>query len=104
MIRKFVRKNHAVWASHLPLFEFAYNSAVHTITEMAPFVAELARMPLIPVSMLLPEKDVPPPPRSIREYVQGIHAQLREIRKEVCAQDERVADSQNLIPSGADDD
>ena len=54
MIRKFVRKNHSTWASYLPLFEFAYNSAVHSITGMAPFVVELARMPLIPVSLLIP--------------------------------------------------
>ena len=49
IIRKFVRKNYQDWATHLPLFEFAYNSAVYATTGLAPFVAELVRMPLIPM-------------------------------------------------------
>ena len=64
MIRKFVRKRHAEWATFLPLFEFAYNSAVHSVTGVAPFVAELARMPLLPVSMLIPQENIPAPSAS----------------------------------------
>ena len=103
MIRKFVRKNHADWVSFLPLFEFAYNSAVHATTGLAPFVAELARMPLMPVAMLIPESDSPAPPRPIREYVQDLTSQLKEIRQQVLARDEQVVDSRNLIPVGSDE-
>ena len=104
MIRKFVQKNHSSWASYLPLFEFAYNSAVHTITGTAPFVAELARMPLMPVSLLVPEKASPPPPRPIREQVSELRKQLQEIRRTILANDERVVDSRNLIPVGTDEE
>ena len=103
MIRKFVRKNHSEWASLLPLFEFAYNSAVHAVIGVAPFVAELARMPLFPVSMLLPSGDIPPLPKPAREYVQELTQQLRTIRQEVLSRDEKVADSRNLIPAGSDE-
>ena len=103
MIRKFVRKNHVNWVSFLPLFEFAYNSAVHSTTGLAPFVAELARMPLMPVAMLIPESDTPTPPRPIREYVQDLTSQLKEIRQQVLARDEQVVDSRNLIPAGSDE-
>ena len=88
MIRKFVRKNHQDWASYLPLFEFAYNSAVHTTTGLAPFVAELARMPLMPIAILIPESHTTAPPRPIREYVQDLTKQLRQIRQQVLARDE----------------
>ena len=103
MIRKFVLKNHDTWACHLPLFEFAYNSAVHSTTGLAPFVAELARMPLMPVAMLVPEKDVPAPPRPIREYVQDLTKQLQLVRQQVLKRDEQVADGRNLIPVGSDE-
>ena len=104
MIRKFVRKNHTSWASYLPLFEFAYNSAIHAVTKTAPFVAELARMPLMPIAMLIPEQSVPTPPRPIRDHIQELTKQLRDIRQIILANDERVADSRNLIPAGADEE
>ena len=103
MIRKFVRKNHSSWASYLPLFEFAYNSAVHAVTGTAPFVAELARMPLMPVSMLMPEKANPFSPRPVREHVSELMKQLQQIRQTILAKDEKVVDSRNLIPVGSDD-
>ena len=85
MIRKFVRKRHAEWATFLPLFEFAYNSAVHSVTGVAPFVAELARMPLLPVSMLIPQENIPAPPRPIRKFVQDLQKRLQEIRQQILA-------------------
>ena len=103
MIRKFVRKNLTTWAAYLPLFEFAYNSAVHSITGVAPFVAELARMPLMPVAMLIPESELTIPPRPIREHVQDLMKQLQQIRQQILVRDEQVADSRNLIPAGSDE-
>ena len=103
MIRKYVRKNHSTWASYLPLFEFAYNSAVNTTIGMPPFVAELARMPLMPVSMLIPQDTAPAPPRPIRQYVQDLQTQLTDICQQVLTRDEQVVDSRNLIPAGSDE-
>ena len=103
MIRKYVRKNHSSWASYLPLFEFAYNSAVHAVTGTAPFVAELARMPLMPVSMLIPEKADPSPPQPIREHISQLTKQLQEIRQAILANDEKAVNSRNLIPVGSDE-
>ena len=103
MIRKFVLKNHDTWAYHLPLFEFTYNSAVHSTTGLAPFVAELARMPLMPIAMLVPEKDVPALPRPIREYIQDLTKQLLLVRQQVLKRDEQVADGCNLISVGSDE-
>ena len=103
MIRKFVRKNLTTWAAYLPLFEFAYNSAVHSVTGVAPFVAELARMPLMPVAMLIPESELTVPPRPIREHVQDLMKQLQQIRQQILVRDEQVADSRNLIPAGSDE-
>ena len=79
MIRKFVRKNHSTWASMLSLFEFACNSAMHSTTGVVPFMAELARMPLLPVTMLLPSADNPPLLKTAWEYVQQLTQQLRNI-------------------------
>ena len=103
MIRKFVMTHHDQWASHLPLFEFAYNSATHSVTGVAPFVAELARMPRMPVAMLIPEKELPAPPRPIRQHAHDLAKTLFDIRKGILARDERVVDSRNLIPPGSDE-
>ena len=103
MIRKYVRKNHSSWASYLPLFDFAYNSAVNPTIGMPPFVAELARMPLMPISMLIPQETAPAPPRAIRQYVQDLQTQLADIRQQVLTRDERAVDSRNLIPAGSDE-
>ena len=60
-------------------------------------------MPLMPVAMLVPEKDVPAPPRPIREYVQDLTKQLQLVRQQVLKRDEQVADGRNLIPVGSDE-
>ena len=103
MIRKFVMSQHDQWASYLPLFEFAYNSATHAVTEIAPFVAELGRLPIMPVAMLLPERDLPVPSRLVRQHVHDLTTKLSEIRKAILAKDEAVTESQNLIPVGSDE-
>ena len=103
MIRKFVMKDHDEWALHLPLFEFAYNSAVHSTTGVAPFVAETARMPMMPLAMLLPERDLSEPPRPIRQHVRDLMAKLRETRQAILARDESVVEARNPIPMGSDE-
>ena len=103
MIRKFVMNDHDEWASHLPLFEFAYNSATHSTTGVAPFVAETARMPMMPLSMLLPESDLPEPPRLVRQHVHDLATKLREIRRAILAKDETAVEARNPIPMGSDE-
>ena len=71
---------------------------------MAPFVAELARMPLMPVSLLIPQDTVLAPPRPIRQYVQDLQNQLKALCQEVLARDEQVAERRNLIPAGSDEE
>ena len=103
MIQKFVMSQHNQWATYLPLFEFAYNSAIHTIIRIAPFVAELGCLPIIPVAMLLPERDLPVPSRLVCQHVYDLTTKLSEIRRAILAKDEAVTESQNLIPVGSDE-
>ena len=85
MIRKFVMSNHASWTNYLPLFEFAYNITVHSVTNTAPFVAELGRMPLMPVSMQIPGEEEPRGPSSVRHYVLELRKKLQEAGKMILA-------------------
>ena len=94
---------HDQWVAYLPLFEFAYNSAVYTITRIAPFIAELGCLPLMPIAMLLPERDLPVPSRLVRQHVFDLTTRLSEIHKAILAKDEAVTESQNLIPVGSDE-
>ena len=64
MIRKYASIQQMKWAQFLPYFDFAYNSAVHSTTGIAPFVAELRQMPNIPIAMLMPT-DCPDAPTDI---------------------------------------
>ena len=73
MIRKYASTQQTKWAQFLPYFEFAYNSAVHSTTGIAPFVAKLGRMPNVPVAMLMPTNR-PDAPTDIRTK---IYAKLR---------------------------
>ena len=52
LIRKYTQTAVSQWALYLPIFEFAYNSAIHATTKVAPFVAERGYLPPTPVSLL----------------------------------------------------
>ena len=96
MIRKYASTQQSKWAQFLPYFEFAYNSAVHSTTGIAPFVAELGRMPNIPIAMLVPV-DRPDAPTDIRTKIYEIATQMQSIRKDILAADEKAADAKPYI-------
>ena len=52
LIRKYTQKHPNHWAEFLPLFEFAYNSAVHAVTKVPPFAAERGYVPPTPATLL----------------------------------------------------
>ena len=61
-------------------------------------------MLLMPIAMLLPESHTYMLScEPICEYVQDLTKQLKEIRQQVLARDEQVADNRNLIPLGSDE-
>ena len=78
------------------MFEFAYNSAIHSTTGVVPFVAELGRLFNISIAMLIPI-DRPDAPSDIGSKVYEIAIQMQSIRKQILAADEKVADSRPLI-------
>ena len=52
LIRKYTQSHPQHWAEFLPLFEFAYNSAVHAVTKVSPFAAERGCAPPTPATLL----------------------------------------------------
>ena len=52
LIRKYAHAYPKHWAEFLPLFEFAYNNAVHSSSKMLPFEAEKGYKPPLPVTLL----------------------------------------------------
>ena len=52
LIRKYAHAYPKHWADFLPLFEFAYNNAVHSNTHMSPFKADNGYKPPLPVMLL----------------------------------------------------
>ena len=57
LIRKYTQKHPNHWAEFLPLFEFAYNSAVHAVIKVPPFAAERGYIPPTPATLLSNEWD-----------------------------------------------
>ena len=55
LIRKYTQKHPNHWAEFLPLFEFAYNSAVHSVTKVPPFAAERGYVPPTPATLITNE-------------------------------------------------
>ena len=96
MIRKYASTQQTKWAQFLPYFEFAYNSAVHSTTGIAPFVAELGRMPNIPIAMLMPI-DRPDAPTDIRTKIYEIATQMQSIRNNILVADEKAADTKPYV-------
>ena len=55
LIRKYTQQHPNHWAEFLPLFEFAYNSAAHSVIKMLPFEAERGYVPPTPATLLTTE-------------------------------------------------
>ncbi|MCO5564356.1 hypothetical protein L7F22_018016 [Adiantum nelumboides] len=48
MLRHYIQNRLASWKEYLPLVEFAYNNAPHSVTGMTPFQAAYGHTPLVP--------------------------------------------------------
>ena len=68
------------WAEFLPLFEFAYNNAVHSSTQVSPFEADKGYKPPLPVTLLNTQWSIATSqPEQMKDHVH----KLRKITHEV---------------------
>ncbi|MCO5576936.1 hypothetical protein L7F22_030757 [Adiantum nelumboides] len=56
MLRHYIQNCLASWEEYLPLVEFAYNNAPHSVTGMTPFQAAYGHTPLVPTNFVLQHK------------------------------------------------
>ncbi|MCO5577290.1 hypothetical protein L7F22_031117 [Adiantum nelumboides] len=56
MLRHYIQQRLASWKKYLPLVEFAYNNAPHSVTGMTPFQAAYGHTPLVPTNFVLQHK------------------------------------------------
>ncbi|MCO5569123.1 hypothetical protein L7F22_022831 [Adiantum nelumboides] len=56
ILRHYIQQRLASWEKYLPLVEFAYNNAPHSITGMTPFQAAYGHTPLVPTNFVLQHK------------------------------------------------
>ncbi|MCO5558964.1 hypothetical protein L7F22_012555 [Adiantum nelumboides] len=56
MLRHYIQIRLASWKEYLPLVEFAYNNALHSVTGMTPFQAAYGHTPLVPTNFVLQHK------------------------------------------------
>ena len=59
MIALFVDNDHRSWYKHLPDFRFAYNTAVHSSTDVSPAFLYFDREPTLVESLKVKEKGTP---------------------------------------------
>ncbi|MCO5593073.1 hypothetical protein L7F22_047079 [Adiantum nelumboides] len=56
MLRHYIQQRLASWEEYLPLVEFAYNNASHSVIGMRPFQAAYGHTPLVPTNFVLQHK------------------------------------------------
>ncbi|MCO5561028.1 hypothetical protein L7F22_014649 [Adiantum nelumboides] len=56
MLRHYIQQRLASWEEYLPLVEFAYNNAPHSVTDMTPFQAAYGHTLLVPTNFVLQHK------------------------------------------------
>ncbi|MCO5583817.1 hypothetical protein L7F22_037731 [Adiantum nelumboides] len=76
MLRHYIQIRLASWKEYLPLVEFAYNNAPHSVTGMTPFQAAYGHTPLVPTNFVLQHK-VALADQSVQE-MQDILVQVRD--------------------------
>ncbi|KAK1594500.1 hypothetical protein QYE76_018803 [Lolium multiflorum] len=81
LLRSMIKKNLKEWEDCLPHVEFAYNRAVHYITELCPFEVVHGFKPITPLDLLpLPIHERVNMEASKRaDFVQKIHAKTKEL-------------------------
>ena len=65
MIRRVCVRQGNRWVKWLPLMEIAYNSSIHSITKLSPFMANYGYQPRLPAAFLCPLRtkgELGPPP------------------------------------------
>ena len=90
LIRKYVHAYPSKWAEYLPLFEFAYNGAVHAATGVTPFEADRGYKPAVPASIFAtPRYLLEPTPAHVREHVEGLRQAVDDIREMVLREEQK---------------
>ena len=102
MIKKFAHEHEDQWGNMLPLFEFAFNSAIHSATGVAPFVAELGRLPTLPVGLLKPRTPNFEGTHPSRKYITELMERLHQIRKLVLANNYKTIEQRDLALNSRD--
>ena len=80
LLRTMIKKNLREWEECLPHVEFAYNQAVHSITQMHPFEVVYGFKPITPFDLLplpLQERANTEVPKRA-EYVKQIHLKTKQ--------------------------
>ena len=91
LIRKYVHAHPGRWAEFLPLFEFAYNSSIHSTTQVAPFVADRGAHPPMPVSLLnTPWQLTEPTSARVQAHIYKLRNVLRNVSKLIHVNEERI--------------
>ena len=80
LIRKYAHAYPKHWAEFLPMFEFAYNNTVHSVTQIAPFVADRGYHPPMPVSMLNTRWNITSPhPTQVKDHLTKLRRMMYDI-------------------------
>ena len=89
-LRAFASTEPTRWKHLLPLAEFAYNSARHSATKLAPFEADLGYIPRLPIDIMAPRagaRDGHMEARTFAERLRDILSRLQTSLEEAqCAQ------------------
>jgi hypothetical protein len=78
VMRHYVSPRHDDWDDHLPMAEFAVNSAVQESTRQTPFFLNYGRQPLSPVSCQLPGEITNPAGKAWYETLQTALTDARQ--------------------------
>ena len=91
LIRKYAHAYPKHWAEFLPLFEFAYNNAVHSSTKVSPFEAEKGYKPPLPVTLLNTQWSMTiAQPEQMKEHLRKLRGMTRDVWRMVKHHEEKT--------------
>ena len=94
LIRKYSQSTAQHWAQYLPIFEFAYNSAVHATTKVPPFVAERGYLPPTPVTLLSTDWEMTTASTPhVTQVTQQLHKKWQDVIQLVLRNEEKEQES-----------
>ena len=102
LIRKYTQSHPNHWAEFLPLFEFAYNSAIHSVTRVSPFAAGRGYVPPTPATLLTQEWNCNiASAAQVKERIKAIGETWKQITSMIKQHEERqqaqVAERENQV-------